>query len=83
MSSRKEVAGAFGRVLKLAREDLGLSQEELAALAEIHDTYPSLLELGKRQPTLGILLSLAAALQMTPEALVTRTCALLRQRRTP
>ncbi len=81
--SRKDVAGAFGRVLRLAREDRGYSQEELAALAEIHDTYPSLLELGKRQPTLSILLALAAALNMAPETLVMRTCALMRQRRTP
>jgi transcriptional regulator with XRE-family HTH domain len=81
--SRKDVAGAFGRILRLAREDIGLSQEELAALAEIHDTYPSLLELGKRQPSLGIVLSLAAALNMAPETLVTQTCALLRQRRAP
>jgi transcriptional regulator with XRE-family HTH domain len=41
------ISKAFGRVVRSRREGLGLSQEELAALARIHRTYVSSIELGK------------------------------------
>jgi hypothetical protein len=43
-------------------------------------TYPSLLERGRRQPTLAIMLRLARALAMEPAELVNRTIARLRER---
>jgi transcriptional regulator with XRE-family HTH domain len=41
------ISKAFGRVVRSRREGRGISQEELAALAGIHRTYVSSIELGK------------------------------------
>jgi transcriptional regulator with XRE-family HTH domain len=75
------VTQAFGRVLKSVRKDAGLSQRELATRAEIHGSYPSLIERGLRQPTLPVLVGLAKALDTTGSKLVNAACALMRQRR--
>jgi transcriptional regulator with XRE-family HTH domain len=84
MSRALDVTQAFGRVLKSVRKDAGLSQRELAARAEIHGSYPSLIERGRRQPTLQVLVGLAAALDTTGKKLLDATCALMRrQRRAP
>lgn len=66
----KTVARVFGRVLREARIERGLSQEELAAEAEIDRTYPSLLERGRRVPTFTVFLRLCRALRCTPVDLV-------------
>jgi len=66
----KAVARAFGSVLREARIARGLSQEDLAAEAEIDRTYPSLLEHGRRVPTLTVFLRLCRALRCTPVDLV-------------
>jgi transcriptional regulator with XRE-family HTH domain len=50
---QRRVAKAFGAVLKSTRTNAGISQEKLAELANIDRTYPSMLERGIRQPTLG------------------------------
>jgi transcriptional regulator with XRE-family HTH domain len=70
---RQKVAIAFGRVLREARREKGLSQEDLAGDAEFDRTYPSLLERGLRTPTLTVLFQLAEVLQISAAALVTRT----------
>ena len=44
---------ALGREIKKAREVLQQSQEALAFEAGIHRTYVSLIERGKKSPTLG------------------------------
>ena len=66
----KTVARAFGSALREARIARGLSQEDLAAEAEIDRTYPSLLEHGRRVPTLTVFLRLCRALRCTPIDLV-------------
>jgi transcriptional regulator with XRE-family HTH domain len=70
---REKVAMAFGRVLREARRQKGLSQEELAGDAEFDRTYPSLLERGLRTPTLTVLFQLASVLEINAATLVTRT----------
>ena len=72
MRTRK-VAIAFGRVLREARLQKGLSQDRLAALADFDRTYPSLLERGLRSPTLAMILRLSQALNVNASLLVTRT----------
>lgn len=71
--SRDRVARAFGRVLRTARKERGLSQEELAGDAGFDRTYPSLLELGLRTPTLTVIFAIAKVLRTTAAWLVTRT----------
>jgi transcriptional regulator with XRE-family HTH domain len=61
---RTRAAWAFGRVLRAARRDKKLSQEDLAYDAGFDRTYPSLLERGLRTPTFLVILELAAALDM-------------------
>ena len=54
-----------------------LSQEELADRCQIHQTYLSGVETGKRNPSLSVLERIAAALGVDPEDLLRR-----RRRRT-
>lgn len=70
---RDRVAIAFGKALREARKERGMSQEELAANAELDRTYPSLLERGLRTPTLTVLLYLSDALGLPVTALVLST----------
>jgi len=77
MDSR-EVARAFGEALRTMRCEQGVTQEGLADGAGIDRTYPSLLERGRRHPTLTMLLRLARALAVEPAELVNRTVRQLR-----
>ena len=62
---------AFARVLRQKRNELGLSQEELGFRAGIAMRYVSLLETGKRQPTLSTLASISKSLNITLSEFVT------------
>lgn len=62
----------FGDELKKAREAANLTQDELAVRAGVHRTYVSLLERGKKDPTLQVLFRLAAALGLSASRLVAR-----------
>jgi transcriptional regulator with XRE-family HTH domain len=75
---QRRVAKAFGAVLKTARRHVGISQEHLAELADIDCTYPSLLERGLRQLTIGRVIAIAYALRLEPGEPVTMTVARLR-----
>lgn len=75
--SREQVAHAFGAVLRAARKQRGVTQEQLAADGDFDRTYPSLLERGLRTPTLSVILRLAAALNVSPRLLVDDTAAQL------
>lgn len=68
---------AFGRVLREYRLKSKLSQEDLALEAGIDRTFVSLLERGKRQPTLETLFRLAKVLGVSPATLVARTSSAL------
>jgi len=67
---RTEVAKTIGQFLRDAREAVGLSQEALALRADIHRTYPSLLELGKRQPTIDVFLRICKAVKVEPHVMI-------------
>ncbi|MES2055530.1 MAG: helix-turn-helix transcriptional regulator [Pseudomonadota bacterium] len=56
---------AFGKRLRMVRVRLQISQEALAELADLDRTYISLLERGKRNPSLVCVASLAGALSVT------------------
>ena len=63
---------ALGREIKKAREVLQKSQEALAFEAGIHRTYVSLIERGKKSPTLAVIVRLAKALGIKPSELLRR-----------
>lgn len=56
---------AFGERLRAIRIRAGISQEALADLADLDRTYISLLERGKRNPSLACVGKLARALKVT------------------
>lgn len=56
----------FSSVLKQRRNLLNITQEELAARADIAVRYVGHLEGGHRQPTISIFFAIAYALETTP-----------------
>jgi transcriptional regulator with XRE-family HTH domain len=57
--------------VKLRRKELGLSQEDLADLAEIDRTYASQIERGVANPSLEVLYRVARSLQIELPLLIT------------
>lgn len=57
-----DVRERVGLNLQRLRREKGLSQEELAHRAQIHQTYLSGVEGGKRNPTIAVLQRIAEAL---------------------
>ena len=57
---------ALGSRIKALRRQRGLSQEQLASKADITAQYVSNIERGRENPTLDLLLRLAAALRVSP-----------------
>ena len=80
LPTRKAVATAFGEVLRLARTQVArISQEELAEMAVMNRTYPSLLERGLRTPTLFVVIRVALALGSEPTKIVEEVMASLKR----
>lgn len=67
------LAARFGRVVRIRREALGISQEDLAARAGLHRTYVSLIERGRRTASLKVVEKLADGLQTSMSDLVSGT----------
>lgn len=65
-------AVAFGRILRLARLEAKLTQEQLALEAGVERNFVSLIERGVNQPTIRILFKLAHALEVAPSKLIER-----------
>jgi len=57
---------ALGTALKERRNELGLTQEDVAGQAEIDRPFITMIESAKKQPTISVLWKLAAALQLSP-----------------
>jgi len=68
--SNPPLVAAFADALRDARVQAGLSQEELAGRADVSVRFISLLETGKRQPSLSALAAISAGLGMPMSALV-------------
>jgi transcriptional regulator with XRE-family HTH domain len=60
----------LSRVVRQRREQLGLSQDELAQRSGLHRTYISDIERGARNLSLKNLVRLAEALEVQPSTLV-------------
>lgn len=63
-------AQLFGRRLRELRKDRGLTQEALAESADLSGNYISDLELGRKVPSLTILVRLSQALDVATTDLV-------------
>ncbi|MFZ4440114.1 MAG: helix-turn-helix domain-containing protein [Syntrophales bacterium] len=61
---------AFGLVLRRLRQGCGLSQEALGFESGYHRTYISLLERGRKSPSLQTLFNLSGALKIDPAELI-------------
>jgi transcriptional regulator with XRE-family HTH domain len=73
--------GALGDAIRLSRERLGISQEELSATSDIHLTHIGGLERGVRNPSYATLLRLSRALSVKPGELISLADELLGQRK--
>ena len=62
--SRADIRERFGFAVKVRREELGLTQEDLAEKARIHRTYLSDVERGSRNLSLVNIERLAIALSL-------------------
>ena len=60
----------IGTWIREKREEMGCSQEQLAWDAELSNTYVSLVETGKKKPSLGSLLKISNALGITLDELL-------------
>lgn len=58
-----DITEKFGNRVKEIRQELGISQEELSFRANLHRTYISSIELGKRNVSLVNIEKLAKALE--------------------
>jgi transcriptional regulator with XRE-family HTH domain len=61
---------AFAAALRDLRQQIGLSQEQLALRASVDRSFVGKLESGKHQPSLAVVFSLAQALGTSPDRLV-------------
>lgn len=67
-----DVRARVGLNVQRARRERGLSQEELAHRAAVHQTYLSGVERGRRNPTIVVLDKIARAMDLDPADLLRR-----------
>lgn len=60
----------LGKLLKQHREALGLSQNTVAEKAELDRTYISMLERGKKNPTVFTLYKIGKVIEMKPSQIL-------------
>jgi transcriptional regulator with XRE-family HTH domain len=70
MSASPAFQAALGLAVKARREQLGLTQEQMANNTGIHQRWISNVETGKRNPSYGSLRRLAAGLDLTASELL-------------
>jgi len=72
MSASPAFQAALGQAVKTRREELELTQEQLANDTDLHQRWISNVETGKRNPSYGSLRRLAAGLGLTASELLAR-----------
>jgi transcriptional regulator with XRE-family HTH domain len=70
---------ALGRAISELRREKGLTQEELAQRVELHESYISFIESGRRNPTWGTVLRISRGLEVPMSELVQRATKLERK----
>ena len=71
-AARPAFQRTFGRAVRERREELGLTQEQVANEADLHQRWISNVECGWRNPSLLSLRKLAAALDLSTSELLAR-----------
>jgi transcriptional regulator with XRE-family HTH domain len=79
----KDPQVALGRAVRLRREELGLTQQELAERTDDDQSWISFVENGHSNPAYNIVDDLARALELTLEQLVARAQSLETSDRRP
>ena len=64
-SRNQHLIDALAVEVKVRRNELSLSQEDLAARCELDRPFISLIEVGKKQPTISVLYRIAIGLELT------------------
>jgi transcriptional regulator with XRE-family HTH domain len=72
MSASPAFQHSLGLAVKARRQELGLTQEQLANNTDLHQRWISNVETGKRNPSYASLRRLAAGLDLTASALIAR-----------
>lgn len=65
-----DIKERFGKRIKFLREQLNISQEQLAEIAGLHRTYVSSVERGERNISLENIVKLAQSLKCKPDELL-------------
>lgn len=68
--THKPVLEKFGKNLQKARQDNGISQEQLAEKTSLHRTYIGLVERGERNPTVRTLYKICKTLKVSASDLL-------------
>lgn len=71
--SKTDLLIAFGEAVRLRRQELGVSQEQLALKTGLHRTYIGTVERGGRNVALANIWAIALGLETTPDDLMRRT----------
>ena len=66
-STKPILLKALAAALKERRNELGLTQEDVAGAAGIDRPYVTLIEATRKQPTVSVLWRLAVAIDLTPQ----------------
>ena len=72
MAATPTSQAALGLAVKARRQELNLTQEQLANDTELHQRWISNIETGKRNPSYSSLRRLAAGLQLSTSELIAR-----------
>jgi len=64
-SRNQKLIEALAVEIKARRQELALTQEDLAGRCELDRPFISLIEVGKKQPTISVLYRLASALELS------------------
>jgi predicted transcriptional regulator len=64
-SRNSTLIDALAAEVKARRQELDLTQEDLAGRCEIDRPFISLIEVGRKQPTISVLYKISVALELT------------------
>ena len=79
MNEVQGLSKAFGKVIAELRAKRGISQEQLAEAIGSTNVYISLLESGRRKPSLNATILLAQSLEIQPDKLTEQVITMLKQ----